>query len=144
VCRHLVPIAVRRANTIGAVSLSVRDRLRAALSAALEQRDAPLVAVLRATLAALDNAHAVPIPDHDHGSLALEQTLIGVGAREAARRDLSDGEVERLVRAEIEERQSAARVYERAGQHERAGQLCHEADRLAAVTGLSPLSRPDS
>ena len=120
----------------------MRDRLRAALSAALEQRDAPLVAVLRATLAALDNAEAVPIQDHDHGSLALEQTPTGVGAREATRRELSDEDIERLVRAEMDERQSAARVYERAGQHERARRLRHEADRLAAVTGLPLPPRP--
>ena len=116
----------------------MRDRLRTALSAAVKQRDAPLVAVLRASLAALDNAEAVPMSAHDHGSLALEQTPIGVGAREATRRELSDEDVERLVRAESEERQSAARVYERAGQHDRARRLRHEADRLAAVAGLPP------
>jgi uncharacterized protein YqeY len=124
------------------VSLNVRDRLRTALSAALKQRDAPLAAVLRATLAALDNAEAVPIEDHDHGSLALEHTPIGVGAREATRRELSDEDVERLVRAEMEERQSAARIYERAGEHERARRLRHEADWLAAVTGLPAPPRP--
>ena len=129
-------------SSLGAVSLNVRDRLRTALSAALKQRDAPLAAVLRATLAALDNAEAVPIQDHDHGSLALEQTPIGVGAREATRRELSDEDVERLVRAEMEERQSAARVYERAGEHERARRLRHEVDWLTAVTGLPAPPRP--
>ena len=124
------------------MSLNVRDRLRTALSAALKQRDAPLVAVLRATLAALDNAEAVPIQDYDHGSLALEQTPTGVGAREATRRELSDEDIERLVRAEMDERQSAAWVYERAGQHERARRLGHEADRLAVVTGLPLPPRP--
>ena len=130
------------ASSLGAVSLNVRDRLRTALSAALQQRDVPLVAVLRATLAALDNAEAVPIQDHDYGSLALEQTPIGVGARAATRRELSDEDVERLIRAEMDERQSAARIHERAGQHERARRLRHEADRLAAVTGLQPPPRP--
>ena len=120
----------------------MRDRLRTALSAALKQRDAPLVAVLRATLAALDNAEAVPIQDYDHGSLALEQTPTGVGAREATRRELSDEDIERLVCDEMDERQSAAWVYEQAGQHERARRLRHEADRLAVVTGLPLPPRP--
>jgi hypothetical protein len=53
-----------------------------------------------------------------------------------ARRDLSDEDVERLVRAEIDERRRAARVYEQAGEHERARRLRHEADTLAAVAGL--------
>jgi uncharacterized protein len=116
--------------------MNVRDRLRTALPAALKQRDAGLVAALRATLAALDNAEAVRTQEHDHGSLALEETPVGLGVREVARRNLSDEEVERLVRAEIDERQTAARVYEQVGEHERARQLRHDADTLAAVAGL--------
>jgi uncharacterized protein YqeY len=119
------------------VSTNVRERLRTALPAALKQRDAALVAVLRATLAALDNAEAVPLQEHGQGSLALEETPVGVGVREIARRDLSDEEVVHLVRAEIDERQRVARVYEQAGQHERARRLRHEADTLAAVAGLT-------
>ncbi|WP_209306508.1 hypothetical protein [Blastococcus sp. CT_GayMR19] len=118
------------------MSMNVRERLRTALPAALKQRDAALVAVLRATLAALDNAEAVPLPEHGHGSLALEETPVGVGVREMARRDLSDEDVKRLVRDEIDERRRAARVYEQAGEHERARRLRHEADTLAAVAGL--------
>ena len=116
--------------------MNVRERLRTALPAALKQRDTALVAVLRATLAALDNAEAVPIPEHGQGSPALEGTPVGVGVREVARRDLSNEEVERLVRAEIDERQTAARLYEQAGGHDRALRLRHEADTLAAVAGL--------
>jgi uncharacterized protein len=115
---------------------SVRERLRAALPAAVKQRDAALVSALRATLAALDNAEAVPPPDGDQGSLALELTPVGVGAREMARRELTDEDVERLVRAEIDERRPAADLYERSGRPDRAQRLCHEADARAAVTGL--------
>ena len=60
----------------------LRERLRAALSAALRERDGARVAVLRTTLAALDNAAAVPAAEHEPGSLALEATPVGVGARE--------------------------------------------------------------
>ena len=117
---------------------TLRERLRTALPAALRQRDAPLVSALRSTLAALDNAEAVPIGQHDPGSLALEATPVGGGTREVPRRDLSDEQVEQLVRAEVDERRAAARLYARAGQHDRAQRLGAEADALAAVAGLPP------
>jgi hypothetical protein len=98
----------------------------------MKQRDTALVSALRATLAALDNAEAVPTDDV--GSLALEQTPVGVGAREMSRRELSDDDAERLVRAEIDERRTAAKVYGSAGESERARQLHHQADALAAMT----------
>ncbi len=119
------------------MSTNLRARLRAALPEALKQRDPVRAAVLRSTLAALDNAEAVPVPEHAAGSLAWEATPAGVGAREVARRDLSDDDVERLVRAEISERQNAARVYDQAGRHGHADRLRHEADTLAALAGLT-------
>jgi uncharacterized protein YqeY len=118
------------------VSSTVRNRLRAALPAALKQRDPVRVSVLRATLAALDNAEAPPAAEHRPASLALELTPVGAGAAEVPRRDLSDDDVERLVRAEIDERRSAADVYERSGRHERARRLRSEAAALAADAGL--------
>jgi uncharacterized protein YqeY len=124
------------------MSTDVRERLRAALSAALEQRDAARLAVLRTALAALDNAEAVPDQEHDRGSLALEAVPIGVGTREVARRELADEDVERLVRAEIGGRQDAARVYEQAGRHERARRLRQEADTPAEAAGLRRGSDP--
>ena len=117
---------------------TVRERLRAALPVALAQRDTVLVTALRTTLAALDNAEAVPAREPDPGSLAIEGTPVGVGIREAPRRALSDADVERLVRAEIDERRVAARVYEQADRPEQARRLHHEADTLAAAAGLAP------
>ncbi len=116
--------------------MNARERLRTALPAALRQRDAALVAALRATLAALDDAEAVPTREQDRGSLALEETPVRVGTREVARRALSEQEMEHLVRAEIHERQVAAQVHEQAGRHESARRLRREADTLAAVAGL--------
>jgi uncharacterized protein YqeY len=113
---------------------TVRERLRAALPAAMKERDLALVSALRATLAALDNAEALPA--EEHGSLALEQTPVGVGAREAARQELSGADEERLVRAEIDERRTAAQIYEQGGQPERALRLRQEVDALAAVAGF--------
>ena len=126
------------AGSVAGVAEDIRARLRAALPVAMKERDKPLVAVLRTTLAALDNAGAVTIGPDDAGSLALEATLVGVGARDVPRRELDDAEVERLVRAEVTERREAARVCEGAGQPERAEGLRREADALAAVAGLPP------
>jgi uncharacterized protein YqeY len=120
------------------VSSNVRNRLQAALPVALKKRDVVRVSALRATLAALDNAEAPPAEEHEPGSLALELTPVGPGAREVARRELSDDDVERLVRAEIDERRAAAAVYERTGRHERARRLLSEACVLADVAGLAP------
>jgi uncharacterized protein YqeY len=128
---------VGAASNVRPVSMTMRKRLRAALPAALKQRDAVLVKVLRTTLAALDNAEAVPVRGRDHTSHAVEATRVGVGAGEVARRNLSSEDVERLVRAEVSERQDAARFYEQADQHEHARRLRQEADMLAAVAGLS-------
>ena len=113
-----------------------RERLRAALSAALRQRDSARVAVFRTALAALDNAEAVPVGEQDPGSLALEATPVGAGAREAERRQLSEEDVVFVVRAEISDRLVAADVYEEAGRHEHARRLREEADLLASAAGL--------
>jgi len=126
------PRSVRPMST----SMTMRERLRSALPAALKQRDAALVTALRATLAALDNAEAVPFEEHGDRSLALEQTPVGIGAQEVARRKLSKEEVERRVRKEIDERETAARAYDQAGEQGRARRLRHEAKVLAAVAGL--------
>jgi hypothetical protein len=114
------------------MSSDLRERLRAALSAAMEQRDTASVAVLRSALAALDNAGAVPV--QDTGSAAIEASPVGPGAREAPRRELSDDDLERLLQAEISERQDAARVYEQAGRQDQARRLREEAGTLAAFT----------
>jgi uncharacterized protein len=118
------------------VTGGVRERLRAALPAAMKRRDAALVGLLRETLAARENAEAVPGAGDDPGSLALEASPVGAGAREVARRELSEDDVVRLVRGEISERQVAAAVYEQAGRPEQAQQLREQAGTLAELAGL--------
>ena len=111
---------------------SLRQRLRAALPVAMKARDKAATAVLRATLAAIDNAEAVA-PDElpPAGSLAIEQVPIGAGATEVARRLLTEPDVDRIVRAELAERESAADEYDRIGRPDRAEQLRGEARALA-------------
>jgi uncharacterized protein YqeY len=110
----------------------LRQRLRAALPVAMKARDRVAVAALRSALAAIDNAEAVDRPASVDQRLAIEQIPVGVGAAEVARRVLTQPQVEHIVRAEVAERETAARDYERAGRPERAKQLRDEASALSA------------
>jgi uncharacterized protein len=112
---------------------SLRQRLRAALPAAMKSRDRVATAALRATLAAIDNAEAVAPAGGEPRGQAIEQVAIGVGATEVARRALTDDEVEQIVRAEVAEREAAADDYDRAGHTDRAEQLRGEARALASI-----------
>src|SRR5262245_27329590 len=108
----------------------LEQRLRTALLVALKARDRIAVTALRSTLAAIDNAQAVD-PGTAAGGSAIEQTPLGVGATEALRRVLTQAEVVDIVRAEIAEREAAARAYEQANQPRRADLLRSEAGALS-------------
>jgi len=120
----------------------LRQRLRAALPAALKARDRLAVAALRSTLAAIDNAEAVERSAAVDRHLAIERIPVGVGAAEVARRALTEVEVERIVRAEVAEREAAAVEYERDGRADRAEQLRGEAGVLSRLSQLDPIDRP--
>jgi uncharacterized protein YqeY len=109
------------------MTIPLRRRLRDALPAAMKARDRTAVTVLRATLAALDNAEAVLAGTEHSGGSAIEQVPIGLGATEVERRTLTDEDVERILRDEVSERETAADEYQHAGREERAGQLRDEA-----------------
>ena len=122
---------------------SLRDRLRKALPGAMKARDAVAVAALRSALAALDNAEAVDparAPAPNSGRADLAGTVAGLRAAEVERRSLTDAETEEILRAEIAERQDAARGYEHAGQREHAGRLRAEAEVLSSYL-KDPLGR---
>ena len=122
-------------STDSPTSVPLRQRLRAALPAALKARDAVAVAALRGTLAAIDNAEAVPPATPDGRGMAIEHSPVGVGAAEAQRRVLTEADVARIVRAEVAEREAAARGYDGAGRPERAERLRAEAGILVAHLG---------
>ncbi|MBC7300978.1 MAG: GatB/YqeY domain-containing protein [Nocardia sp.] len=109
----------------------LRERLRAALKPAMKARDLSAVSALRSALAALDNAEAI-----DAGAVkagAMEDSAVGLGAAEAVRRELTDGEIEAIVRREIDERRAAAAEYEQLGALDRRDRLTAEADALAVL-----------
>ncbi|MFH9399390.1 hypothetical protein ACH4JS_06320 [Streptomyces sp. NPDC017638] len=74
----------------------------------MRARDKAAVSALRSALAALDNAEAVPLPEAGLRGVALEESPVGAGTTEAARRELSERGVIDVVRAEAAERLEAA------------------------------------
>ncbi|MEV6306843.1 hypothetical protein AB0M02_46120 [Actinoplanes sp. NPDC051861] len=104
---------------------TLRGRLQAALPTAMKARDKPAVAALRSALAAIENAAAVAPRD---APLGLPAT--GLGVTEVARREQDEAEIERIVRAEIDERLAAAGEYDGLGRPDEAARLRAEARAL--------------
>ncbi|WP_432093362.1 hypothetical protein [Streptomyces sp. bgisy100] len=93
----------------------------------MRARDKASVSALRATLAALDNAEAVPVDEAEVRGPALEQSPVGAGATEAVRRELSECDVVDVVRAEITERLDVTAQLTAPAHADRAAQLRAEA-----------------
>jgi uncharacterized protein YqeY len=107
--------------------MSLRVRLRQALPEAMRARDKAAVSALRSTLAALDNAEAVPEDVNAGRAAALEQAPVGVGVTEARRRELSEPAVADVVRAEADERLEVADQLTAPEHADRAARLRAEA-----------------
>jgi uncharacterized protein len=104
----------------------------------LRARDTVATSALRSALAAIDNASAVPAaPAAGAGGPHFAGTVAGLGAGEAERRRLTEAEAEQIVRAEVTERQAAARDYDQTGQASQAGRLRQEAQVLLSVIDAS-------
>jgi uncharacterized protein YqeY len=112
----------------------IRARLRSALTAAMKERDPAAVSAIRAALAAIDNAESVDgslAPAAD--SAVVPGAVQGLGAGEVPRRELAEGDIVALVRAEVDARGAAAAEYDQLGQEGPAAQLRAEAAALAAI-----------
>ena len=108
--------------------------LRAALREAFRTRQAHAVAVLRETLAAIDNAEAAEssaAPPVQHGVIA--GGVPGLGAGEVPRRMLSAEAVIAIVEREIQERRDAAASYSALGRHDEASTLKLQLDVLLSL-----------
>ena len=105
-----------------------------ALRDAIKAQDKSAVAALRSALSAIDNVAAVPA-DAPPGSAASSEhvagTTAGLSTAEAARAELTPGQVEEIVQGEINDRREAADHYRHAGQDDMANQLEHEASVLS-------------
>jgi len=97
----------------------IRTQIARHLTAAVKGRDQVRIDALRAALAALDNATAVP--------QAVAQPLERGTTTEVARRELTRADITGLLTAESVERLAAAAEYERLGYHERAARLREQA-----------------
>lgn len=96
----------------------------------MRARDKVAVSALRATLAALDNAEAVPVDETGPSGVAIEQSPVGAGTTEVVRRELSEREVADIVRAEAAERLEAAAELTALAHADRADRLRAEAEVL--------------
>lgn len=115
---------------------ALRDRLRAALVAAMKAQDSTAVAALRSALGAIDNAEAVEVgrsPAPSEGPIA--GAVEGLGAGDVVRRALTEAEMAAIVRREISDRESGAREYERLARNHEAARLRAEAAVLTAHIG---------
>lgn len=102
----VLPLLPSSADPAVSRRTSLRDRLRGSLTEAMRARDRRAVAVLRTTLAAIDNAEALPL------SAAGDGPVVGRSA-DVARRELDEQRILAVVRAELRERVEAAALYER-------------------------------
>ena len=116
-----------------------RETLRAQLLTARKNRDQTRVSALRSALSAIDNAET---PDVATPADATSEVLTdgpiagagsGLGSTEVARRQLTDAQIRALIRAEVDERLSAAEQLADNGAEDRAAAVRSEADVLTAV-----------
>jgi uncharacterized protein YqeY len=108
--------------------------LRLALVEALRSRQAHAVAVIRETLAAIENAEAADpsaAPPVEQGMIA--GGVAGLGAGEVPRRTLSVEAVNAIVERELEERRDAATMYSALGRHDEASRLRRQLDVLVSL-----------
>lgn len=112
-----------------------RARLRESLLSARKDRDAARVSALRSALSAIDNAET---PDGARvdapSSGVIAGGVVGLGAAEVARRELSDAQIRALMQGEIDERLSAATEIDWT-HTERAASLRAEAAVLSDLLG---------
>ena len=124
---------------------SLERTLRAALVPAMRAKDTVAVAALRSALAAISNAEAVdpsasPVEVRTAASSEhVAGALVGLGAAEVARRQLSDDDVRRIVLDEVTSREADADTLERHGAAERAVTLRAEAEVLSTVLRHVPV-----
>lgn len=102
----------------------LQNRLRADLRAAMRDRRMEEVRVIRALIAALDNAAAVPVADRP----ASLQHRFGEGSAEVTRRELSTADLQKLVAREVADRMDAAARFDDIAQVDAAQAMRAEAE----------------
>ena len=111
-----------------------RAALRHGLVTALKARDTDALAALRTTIAAIDNAEAVPVPDTSRPATGVHiaGSRSGPGSTEAARRQLSASELRDILAGQITEHTREADRYDALGRADAAERLRRQARTLTA------------
>jgi uncharacterized protein YqeY len=113
---------------------ALRDALRRGLTRAMKAREPDTVSALRTAIAAIDNAEAVPAPETGPAitSTHIAGARAGVGAAEAARRNLSPSQQQAILRDQITAYDAEADRYAALGQQDPAARLRTQARVLSA------------
>lgn len=112
------------------MTIDLRSVLRESLTTSMRMRDREATRILRSTLAAIDNAEAVPAPGSPNAGASVAS--VGVGSTEADRRELTSRDVLAIVRGEIDGLSTAAGLLA-AAQPEAAARLRRQAEVLTLV-----------
>lgn len=110
----------------------LRDRMAAALTAAMKARDQVAVAALRSALARVANAEAVHVDTVPRAG-AIHDAAVGAGAADAPRRELTEADVREVVEAEVAEHEHAAQHFADVGRRDDAARVRAEAEVLSAL-----------
>jgi uncharacterized protein YqeY len=102
---------------------TLRTALAEALTVALRHGDRPKVAAVRIALAAVANAEAV-----DASDAGSEERF---APSEVERRQLTESDVESIVRQVRDDMRASSSELRRLGQHERAEELARQADAMS-------------
>jgi hypothetical protein len=112
---------------------TLRATLRRDLTAAMKARDTDAVAALRTAIAAIDNAEAVAAPEAAPAATSahIAGARAGLGAAEAARRQLTGDELRAMLHGLIAEYTGDADRYAAHGQDAAAQRLRNQASLLS-------------
>jgi uncharacterized protein len=115
---------------------ALRAVLRRDLASAMKARESEAVAALRTAIAAIDNAEAVAIPAAGERQATTSSHFAGaragVGATEAARRELGSGDIRAILDDLIAGYAREADGYDTLGHADAARRLRNQARLLAA------------
>ena len=121
----------------GANPRALRAALRRDLASAMKARELGAVSALRTAIAAIDNAEAVPASDKGQATTSghIAGARAGVGAAEAARRDLSGSQQQAILRDQVTGYTTEADRYDALGRPDAARRLRAQARLLSAYLG---------
>jgi uncharacterized protein len=105
---------------VAATEREMKQKLQTSMTAALRAKDAVRTAAFRSALAAIASAEAME-------SIGGARPVLGMGAREMPKRDLTEDQMEEIVRREVVDREAAAADHESRGRGDEARGLRDEA-----------------